>query len=116
MRAHPATRLGFTFWAERCYGILAPIFGTARGNLGLDRSQMRFFVAHAVIDEAHGRDVVEILPHVCTDSAAWAATEAGLRTSLTLAMAMFGELAAVAKGTHGLTPDYDRFFAPAMAR
>ena len=109
-RAHPATRLGYTFWAERCYPILAPIFGNTRSALGLDKAEMRFFVAHAAIDEAHGREVVDIVPRVCVDDAAWGAVDTGLRTSLGLAIAMFGDLGAVARGTHPLTPKYDAFF------
>jgi pyrroloquinoline quinone (PQQ) biosynthesis protein C len=50
-------RLGYSYWAESVYGPMAQILQRGRADLGLTDREMSFFVAHAVIDEKHAKEV-----------------------------------------------------------
>lgn len=50
-------RLGYSYWAETAYDHLEALLGRARADLQLKDENMRFFVAHAVIDTKHAEEV-----------------------------------------------------------
>lgn len=77
-------RLGYSFWAERCYRFIGPLLQSARSRLRLQDSQMTFLVAHAQIDDAHGREVVETMERHCRDAADWECVARAMHTSLRL--------------------------------
>jgi hypothetical protein len=91
-RAHPATRLGFSYWAEKCYPYIEMLVRDTQASLGLADSQMTFFVSHAAIDEKHARGVEEIIDKVCKTDADWNAVERGMVESLNLAIGIFQEI------------------------
>jgi hypothetical protein len=91
-RAHPATRLGFSYWAEKCYPFISELAGKTKAALELSDRQMSFFVSHAEIDEKHARDVERIIGLVCQTEEDWRAVEQGMVESLNLAKNIFAEI------------------------
>jgi hypothetical protein len=91
-REHPASRLGFSYWAEKCYPFLQLLVSGVQSSLGLSKGQMTFFLSHATIDEQHGRDVERAIQHVCESPEAWAAVEYGMSATLGLAVEIFKEV------------------------
>ena len=91
-RAHPATRLGFSYWAEKCYPFIHSLAGNTKKSLGLEDHQMTFFVSHAVIDEKHAADVERIVKIVCKTPEDWAAVTTGMVDTLEMAIEIFAEI------------------------
>jgi thiaminase len=77
-------RLGYSYWAENCYGYIAPIVQQVQSHLGLKNSQLTFFTAHATIDTVHAREVLEVVDSHCATEADWQAVERVMLTSLRL--------------------------------
>jgi hypothetical protein len=90
--AHPNTRLGFSYWAEKCYPYLQMMVANTQKALNLENRQMTFFVSHAVIDEKHARDVEHVIGLVCKTPADWAAVETGMIDTLEMAVNIFEEI------------------------
>ncbi len=90
--AHPATRLGFSYWAEKCYPFIHDLASSSKKALGLENHQMTFFVSHAEIDEKHAEDVEKIVVQVCKTSQDWAAVETGMVDTLEMAVDIFEEI------------------------
>lgn len=90
--AHPATRLGFSYWAEKCYPYIQSLASNTQKSLGLSDKQMSFFVSHSEIDEKHAQDVERIIALVCQSPSDWAAVETGMIDTLNLAINIFEEI------------------------
>lgn len=86
---NPVRRLGYSFWAESAYDFVNPLIEKAREMLGLKKSQMTFLVSHAMIDEDHAKDVMEMLRKVCRTEKDWEDVERVMETTLSLAGNMF---------------------------
>ncbi len=82
------SRLGYTFWAERCYGFINSALKGMATNLSLGDSAMSFLVAHSVIDEKHARDVEAVVSEYVRTAADEAAVQETMITSLRLTNAM----------------------------
>jgi hypothetical protein len=95
-RAHPATRLGFSYWAEKCYPFIQSLATTTKDALGLDDKQMTFFVSHSEIDEKHADDVEKVIQIVCESEADWEAVTTGMIETLNMAVKIFEEIYQVA--------------------
>jgi hypothetical protein len=91
-KAHPASRLGFSYWAEKCYTFVHTLASTTKESLGLTDGQMTFFVSHAEIDEAHAEDVEKIIKIVCKTPKDWEAVAKGMINTLDLATQIFVEI------------------------
>jgi len=50
-------RLGYSYWAESCYGHIDPLLKKFASDLGLTEHNMHFFVAHSEIDTKHFEEV-----------------------------------------------------------
>lgn len=90
--SHPATRLGFSYWAEKCYPFIQGLAANTKKSLGLQNSQMTFFVSHSEIDEKHAQDVERIVQIVCQAPADWQAVETGMIDTLNLSVEIFREI------------------------
>ena len=90
--AHPATRLGFSYWAEKCYPFISEFAGTTKSALQLTDRQMTFFVSHAEIDAKHAEDVERVISQVCKTPEDWQAVEQGMIDTLTMAKEIFAEI------------------------
>ena len=53
-RGHPASRLGFSYWAEKCYPFLQSMVSGVKADLGLADTQMTFFVSHSATGMMRG--------------------------------------------------------------
>lgn len=104
--AHPNTRLGFSYWAEKCYPYIDSLASGTKSSLGLSDSHMTFFVSHAAIDEKHAADVEKIVALVCKDAKDWAAVEDGMVTSLNLAVEIFAQIYQTVTSTPGVYADF----------
>jgi hypothetical protein len=91
-REHPATRLGFSYWAEKCYPFIHTLARGTQKALGLGDNQMTFFVSHAVIDEKHAKDVERIVKIVCKTPEDWEAVTNGMVDTLEMAINIFVEI------------------------
>lgn len=103
--AHPATRLGFSYWAEKCYPFVQNFAADTQRSLGLSDSQMSFFVSHSRIDEKHAADVEQVISHICKSPKDWQAVTEGLRTSLIMATQIFTQIFDLTEDLHQ-RPDY----------
>lgn len=106
--AHPATRLGFSYWAEKCYPFVQSFATDTQKSLGLSDSQMSFFVSHSRIDEKHSADVERIIAQVCKNPKDWEAVTEGMRTSLELATQIFAQIFTLTEDLNK-RPDYSCF-------
>src|SRR5688572_15877011 len=79
-RANPLSRLGYSYWAEKCYPYVQQLADSTKDSLGLQNTQMTFFVSHAVIDEKHAKDVERILSIVCKTDEDWMVVEKAMIT------------------------------------
>jgi hypothetical protein len=102
---HPATRLGFSYWAEKCYPFIQSFAADTQKSLGLSDSQMSFFVSHSRIDEKHAADVERTIAQVCQQPQDWRAVTEGMQTSLELALKIFEQILALSKDLEQ-RPDY----------
>ena len=109
-RAHPMTRLGFSYWAEKCYPYIAGLANNTKNALGLSDRQMTFFVNHATIDEKHAADVEQIIQMVCKTDEDWNAVATGMVDTLNLALGIFEEIHQVAIATQNY-PQYQDFLS-----
>ena len=107
-KANPLTRLGFSYWAEKCYPFIQNLANCSKEALGLDDHQMTFFVSHATIDERHADDVERIIQVVCQKPEDWAAVETGMVNSLNMAINIFEEIYAVVNKDQP-SPEYEKF-------
>lgn len=62
---NPLQRLGYSYWAESCYGYINPLIEKIQKQLQLKPSQMTFFVAHSDIDEDHFLEVRNTIKRTC---------------------------------------------------
>jgi thiaminase len=58
-------RLGYSYWAESCYGHIAELTEAMRRDLELGSAQMTFFAAHSAIDREHFDEVRRIAVEFC---------------------------------------------------
>lgn len=66
-RTRDATaRLGYSYWAESCYGEIRELLDAIRAGLGIGDREMTFFVAHEGIDAKHFDEVRAIARRTCT--------------------------------------------------
>ncbi|QRX84055.1 iron-containing redox enzyme family protein [Glaciimonas sp. PAMC28666] len=65
LTGNPLQRLGYSYWAESCYTYINPMVTKLRSALGLERSQMTFFIAHSDIDTQHFEDVKNVIRRTC---------------------------------------------------
>jgi hypothetical protein len=107
-RAHPATRLGFSYWAEKCYPFIQSMASSAKSALGLENHQMSFFVSHSQIDEKHAQDVERVARMICKEAADWQAVETGMINTLDLAVDIFKEIHSVVSNLENY-PSYQKF-------
>lgn len=77
-------RLGYSYWAENCYGYIKDILDAMRRDIGIGDRQMTFFVAHAEIDVSHFDEVRDIVLSSCTTPELQEGTLDVLRTTLHL--------------------------------
>lgn len=89
---HPLSRLGFSYWAEKCYPFLQSLTSDAQKSMNLADHQMTFFVSHSRIDEKHAADVERIIQQVCKTEKDFHAVEEGMITSLQLAAQIFEQI------------------------
>ncbi|QDI03455.1 iron-containing redox enzyme family protein [Xanthomonas cerealis pv. cerealis] len=54
-------RLGYSYWAESCYGHIDEILKKISKDLNLTPKDMSFFVAHSDIDAKHSEEVIEAI-------------------------------------------------------
>ncbi|WP_228762860.1 iron-containing redox enzyme family protein [Xylella fastidiosa] len=54
-------RLGYSYWAENCYGHIDPLLRKFSNDLNLTKNNMSFFVAHSEIDSKHSDEVNEAI-------------------------------------------------------
>lgn len=54
-------RLGYSYWAESCYGHIDELLKKFRTDLQLGDANMTFFVAHSEIDAGHSAEVIEAM-------------------------------------------------------
>jgi hypothetical protein len=106
--AHPATRLGFSYWAEKCYPFIHSMASGAQSSMGLSDQQMTFFVSHSRIDEKHADDVERIVKSVCKTPEDWQAVTQGMETSLHLAIQIFEQIHQLSLSP-GTNPEYSTF-------
>jgi pyrroloquinoline quinone (PQQ) biosynthesis protein C len=59
-------RLGYSYWAENCYGYIKEILDAMRRDLSIGDKEMTFFVAHAEIDTEHFEEVQKVVGTFCT--------------------------------------------------
>lgn len=64
-QGNPVQRLGYSFWAENVYSYIDPALKALQESLGLQDSNLKFFVAHASIDEAHAEEVNKMILENC---------------------------------------------------
>jgi len=95
--AHPATRLGFSYWAEKCYPFIQSLASGAQKSMGLSDHQMTFFVSHSRIDEKHAMDVQNVIERICKTPEDWRAVAEGMRVSLRLAIQIFEQIHQLSK-------------------
>lgn len=88
---NPLRRLGYSFWAEGAYSYITPLVDRVQQVLELADSQLTFFIAHARIDEAHAREVREMIAQHCKTAEDWAEVERVMVTTLRLMSAMMEE-------------------------
>lgn len=77
-------RLGYSYWAENCYGYIKDILDAMRRDLKIDDRQMTFFVAHAEIDTEHFEEVKDVVQQFCRAPELQEETLNVLRTTLHL--------------------------------
>lgn len=82
--AHPASRLGYSFWAEDSYGAGGPYLQAMKAAMGLSDHQTTFFTSHAAIDTKHVLDVRKALTAACTTDEAWTAVHRAMEQSIRL--------------------------------
>ncbi|HVH44632.1 MAG TPA: iron-containing redox enzyme family protein [Labilithrix sp.] len=108
-RGHPAARLGYSYWAEKCYPFLQPLISGVKAKLGLSNTQMTFFVSHSTIDEKHGRDVERIVEHVCKTPEDWYSVRRAMADTLDLSVEIFSAVHAEAQKVAAGTSLYTEF-------
>ena len=94
-------RLGYSFWAESCYGYIEELLAAMRRDLSLANGQMTFFVAHSDVDREHFAEVRRVIAQTCDSEELRADLLDVLRTSLALTG---GILAGVHRAVAGRTP------------
>jgi thiaminase len=81
---NPLRRLGYSFWAENCYGYINPVISKIKSTLQLKDSQLTFFVAHSNIDEEHAVEVYDMIARFCKTEQDWQHVERVMLVSLRL--------------------------------
>lgn len=89
---NPYQRLGYSYWAENCYAYFAPIAMAIVQNMGLEASNLTFFIQHGKIDEKHGDEVRKIIAEVATTQPDRDAILAALRGTIRLQGEMLAEV------------------------
>ncbi len=77
-------RLGYSYWAETCYGHLAELLERVRADLGLTDRQMTFFVAHQEVDTKHAEEVKRVISRFVRTDEERGQVKAVARTTLYL--------------------------------
>jgi len=106
LTGNPLQRLGYSYWAESCYSYINPVIGKLRSTLGLEDSQLTFFVAHSDIDTEHFEDVKNIIRRTCK-------TQDDLNS---IAYAMEATLGLTAKMLDAVYVDYENFMVGKSTR
>lgn len=65
VQGNPVQRLGYSFWAENVYSYIDPVLRALQETLGLQDSNLKFFIAHASIDQAHAEEVQRMILDNC---------------------------------------------------
>lgn len=84
MTGNPLRRLGYSYWAESCYGYIAPLLQKIKTTLNLAPAQMTFFLAHSEIDQAHFEEVKSAIRRNCKQEADLLDIEQVMEQSLVL--------------------------------
>ncbi len=81
---NPLQRLGYSYWAESCYKYINPLLRKLQKHLGLETSQMTFFIAHSDIDAKHFEDIKNIIVRTCKSQQDLEAIEVVMENTLVL--------------------------------
>ncbi|MBC7690606.1 MAG: iron-containing redox enzyme family protein [Methylotenera sp.] len=85
---NPMARLGYSYWAESCYGYTDGTKTVFKELLDLKTHQMTFLEAHAAIDVAHFEEVKFAINRFVKTEADWKALEEVMLHSLKLTATM----------------------------
>ena len=108
VQGNPLQRLGFSYWAERSYGVMGHIIDTMVEQLGLDKKQMTFYFNHSDIDDKHAKDVENILLVTCNTVADWKAVYRVAETTIDVSMQMMDQSITAYKAlSEGNNPEFD---------
>lgn len=77
-------RLGYSYWAEGCYGYAADLLTAMHQDLNLDDKQLSFWVEHTSIDAVHIEEVKRIISITCTEPELQESVSEVLKTTLYL--------------------------------
>jgi pyrroloquinoline quinone (PQQ) biosynthesis protein C len=84
MTGNPIRRLGYSYWAESCYGYISPLIQGIKKTLNLTPAQMTFFLAHSEIDQEHFEQVKAAIRRTCKREAELLEIERVMEHSLIL--------------------------------
>lgn len=106
LTGNPLQRLGYSYWAESCYTHINPLIAKLRHTLGLEASQLTFFIAHSDIDTEHFEKVKAIIRRTCKTEHDLACVERALENTLRMTGNMLD----------AVYTEYERFRAGDSAR
>lgn len=67
LKKDPVARLGYSYWAESCYGYIEDLTNSMQSDLELKSKYMTFFIGHSSLDEKHFEEVKEALQQYCNN-------------------------------------------------
>lgn len=108
VQGNPIQRLGFSYWAERSYGVVGHIVEVMAEQLNLDKKQMTFYFNHSDIDDKHAKDVEDILLITCKTREDWKEISKVASTTIDVSMEMMNQSIAAFKAlSEGEESDFD---------
>jgi pyrroloquinoline quinone (PQQ) biosynthesis protein C len=90
LNAHPAARLGYSYWAEGCYEIFKPFSQGITAGMGITAKSTTFLDQHSAIDEKHFEEVKDIIHVAVQDDTA----AEGVRQALIETIKLTGDILA----------------------
>ena len=91
IQGNPIQRLGFSYWAERSYGVVGQVVESMAETLKLDKKQMTFYFNHSDIDDKHAKDVENILIITCKTKEDWKAVNKVASTTIDVSLEMMSQ-------------------------
>ncbi len=91
-QGNPVQRLGYSYWAERSYGMIGSFVNGLTSSLGLSKTQMTFFYNHSAIDDKHAKDVEDIIIKVCKTEDDWDSVYKVAETTIDLTFGIISEV------------------------